>query len=85
MWWNGRHGGLKIHFWQQSAGSSPAIGTKTERARAVHVAARKLAHLVRKCYYTFAYGTIIKYAQLTQGGYPRSQSRGLVLLSRFFI
>ena len=27
-WWNGRHDGLKIHFGQLSAGSSPAFGTK---------------------------------------------------------
>lgn len=27
-WWNGRRDGLKIHCWQQRAGSSPAFGTK---------------------------------------------------------
>lgn len=26
--WNGRRSGLKIHRWQQRAGSSPATGTK---------------------------------------------------------
>ena len=41
------------------AGSTPVRRTSAERARAVHVAARKLAHFLQKVYSAFAYGSVI--------------------------
>ena len=46
--------------------SIPLASTSAERARAVHDAARKLAHFVRSCYSAFAYGSSIHFVTHTQ-------------------
>ena len=63
------------------AGSTPVRRTSTERARAVHVAARKLAHFLQKVYSAFAYGSVIdsvtvkQYSACAPGSRGRSQAR----------
>ena len=58
------------------AGSTPVRRTSAERARAVHVAARKLAHFVRKSYSAFAYGSVIDSVTVKQYSACAPGSRG---------